>query len=176
MLCTKCGKKEATVYYKQNINGKITEYNVCPDCAAELRKQYKETTGHGFDSVFGGDDLNLIGSLLGLPTAARLAPAKTCPLCGATYRDFASGGKAGCAKCYDVFRSELSRTIIGIHGRREHTGRTPKGFIAQMSLEKKIGTLRDKLKTAIEDQAFEEAAKLRDEIRTLESESESENR
>ena len=31
MLCTKCGKKEATVYYKQNINGKITEYNLCND-------------------------------------------------------------------------------------------------------------------------------------------------
>ena len=40
MLCTKCGKKEATVYYKQNITGKITDYNLCSECAAEIRKQY----------------------------------------------------------------------------------------------------------------------------------------
>ena len=34
MMCTKCGKKEASVYYKQNINGNVTEMNLCEDCAA----------------------------------------------------------------------------------------------------------------------------------------------
>ena len=38
MLCQKCKKNEATVYYKENINGHVTEYNLCPECAAELEK------------------------------------------------------------------------------------------------------------------------------------------
>lgn len=36
MLCTKCGKNEATVYFSQNINGNKTEYNLCPQCAREM--------------------------------------------------------------------------------------------------------------------------------------------
>lgn len=36
MLCTKCGKNEATVYFSQNVNGNKTEYNLCPLCAKEM--------------------------------------------------------------------------------------------------------------------------------------------
>ena len=173
MLCTKCGKKEATVYYKQNINGKITEYNLCNDCAAEIRKQYNNTVGENLGSFFndGFGEMNLLGSLFGIRPTERLAPAKTCPFCGATYRDFAESGKAGCAKCYDVFRSALSDTIVGIHGHREHTGRVPKKLLPHMSREKKIEKLKDKLSIAVGKQEFEEAAKLRDEIKKLEDES-----
>ena len=164
MLCQKCKKNEATVYYKQNINGKVTEYNLCPDCAAEMRKNYDKET----QPLFG--DMNLLGSLFGLRPAERLAPAKTCPLCGATFRDIAKSGKAGCAECYKTFRSELADTVIGLHGRREHIGRTPKKLIGHMSREKKIEKLKDQLSIAVGKQEFETAAKLRDEINALENE------
>ncbi len=36
MLCTKCGKNEANVYFSQTINGKKTEYNLCSECAKEM--------------------------------------------------------------------------------------------------------------------------------------------
>ena len=36
MLCTKCGKNEATIYFSQNINGNKTEYNLCSECAKEM--------------------------------------------------------------------------------------------------------------------------------------------
>ena len=35
MLCENCKKKEATVFYEENINGKKKSYKLCPDCAAE---------------------------------------------------------------------------------------------------------------------------------------------
>lgn len=36
MLCNKCGKNEATVYFSQSVNGNKTEYNLCPACAREM--------------------------------------------------------------------------------------------------------------------------------------------
>ena len=36
MKCERCGKNEATFYYKSNINGRVTEKHLCQDCAAEL--------------------------------------------------------------------------------------------------------------------------------------------
>ena len=36
MRCDRCGKNEATFYYKSNINGKVTQIHLCPQCAEEL--------------------------------------------------------------------------------------------------------------------------------------------
>lgn len=52
-----------------------------------------------------------------------------------------------------------------------HTGRVPKKLLPHMSREKKIEKLKDKLSIAVGKQEFEEAAKLRDEIKKLEDES-----
>ena len=85
-MCTKCGKKEASVYYKQNINGKVTEMNLCEDCAAELRKKTDAEFG-SFWKGFG--EMNLLAPFFGLRPSSRLGSGRTCPVCGATYRDFA---------------------------------------------------------------------------------------
>lgn len=36
MKCQHCNKNEATAYFKQNINGNVTEMHLCEDCAKEL--------------------------------------------------------------------------------------------------------------------------------------------
>ena len=36
MRCDRCGKNEATFYYKSNINGKVEEKHLCSDCAEKL--------------------------------------------------------------------------------------------------------------------------------------------
>ena len=36
MKCERCGKNEATFYYKSSINGKVTELHLCPECAEAL--------------------------------------------------------------------------------------------------------------------------------------------
>ncbi len=167
MMCTKCGKKEASVYYKQIINGKVTEMNLCEDCAAELRKKTDAEFG-SFWKGFG--EMNLLAPFFGLRPSSRLGSGRTCPVCGATYRDFAESGKAGCSKCYEVFSDELGDTIEGIHGKREHIGKIPKHLGSRISREKKIEKLKEKLSIAVGKQEFEEAAKLRDEIQSLEKE------
>jgi len=61
MLCTKCGKNEATVYFSQSINGNKTEYNLCPECAKamninsyfEKHRQYIQNNFFAPISAFG---------------------------------------------------------------------------------------------------------------------------
>ena len=36
MKCQNCGKNEATFYYKSNINGRVMESHLCPQCARQL--------------------------------------------------------------------------------------------------------------------------------------------
>ena len=36
MLCTKCGKNEATVYFSKTINGNKTEQHLCVECSKEI--------------------------------------------------------------------------------------------------------------------------------------------
>ncbi len=36
MKCDRCGKNEATFYYKSNINGRVTETHLCSDCARAM--------------------------------------------------------------------------------------------------------------------------------------------
>ena len=56
MLCQSCGKKTATTHIKTIVNGKLTEYHLCPDCAKQ--KGY----GNIFSS-WGMDFGNLLGDL-----------------------------------------------------------------------------------------------------------------
>jgi len=37
MICDKCKKNTAQVYYTENINGKETKYALCHECAAEMK-------------------------------------------------------------------------------------------------------------------------------------------
>lgn len=165
MLCQHCQKNEATTHIKTNINGEYAEYRLCSECAREL--------GYGgmfpdFTADFGG----MLGSFLSAALPAR-SGATRCPECGSTMNDIKKSGKVGCANCYELFFSELMPTIRSIHGNTEHIGKRPVIEYTENREDtppadektKKIADLRAELKKAIEDEDFERAAQLRDEIK-----------
>ena len=39
MLCETCKKRTATVFYNENMNGKVRSYSLCGECAAKLREK-----------------------------------------------------------------------------------------------------------------------------------------
>ncbi|NLE12540.1 MAG: hypothetical protein GX628_02560 [Clostridiales bacterium] len=190
MLCQKCGINTANVFYKQNNNGKVTELALCSECAASAGASRTAATQSGgfFGDPFG---IDLFSSLLGTPVQVRGASTeKVCPLCGSSYRELVSGGKVGCAKCYEVFKEELAPTVAKIHGRSRHVGRIPSGYVndyvndnekilgspvktEEQILKERITALNNEQKKAVEVQNYERAAELRDEIRRLEGGKES---
>lgn len=53
MKCGKCGKNEATYYYKESINGVSRELRLCEDCAREEGLENRFRSGFPFDRSFG---------------------------------------------------------------------------------------------------------------------------
>lgn len=93
---------------------------------------------------------------------------KKCPLCGAAAYDIQKTGKAGCAKCYEVFADILDPYIKKIHGGATHQGRIPGGGTPEQKQEREAARLRQELKSAVEAEEYLKAAELRDKIRELE--------
>ena len=146
MLCERCGKNPATVMYTQIINGQKSSVSICSQCAAQ-------------ESVFDN-----FGSLLSFaPQSSRGAE---CPVCKTTLDEFMRSGRAGCGTCYSLFRGQAKAMLRKIHGTARHTG---KASSAQQAHDR-ADELRRRMNEAVEEEKFEEAAALRDELRALEKE------
>ena len=175
MLCEKCGKREANVYMKNVINGETTERHLCSECANEegiLKTAVNPFYGTSsffddFNQAFQGFFPGLTAPAAG--TRGSLAAGTTCPVCGASAQDIARTGRAGCADCYSVFDYVLDPAIKRIHGDVSHTGSIPGSAGAELSKKRRLSELKHELKAAIKKEAFEDAARLRDEIRSLEN-------
>ena len=153
MLCSKCHKNEASVYFKQNINGEVREYALCSQCAAEAE--------------LGFTPLNLFGSMFA--EARPKTEHKRCTLCSSTFEEIKRKGKVGCAECYSVFADELGPMIESIHRGAKHNGRAPEGYSEKRKAENELEKLKNELKNAIEREEYERAAELRDLIKEKEA-------
>jgi len=170
MLCEKCKERNASVYIKTIVNNQQTQLHLCPQCAAELG--YTGTSNnpfsafsHEFDTAF---ESFPFGNLFASPEKKIFDKPQSCPLCGSTINDIRRTGRAGCANCYTMFDYALDPIIRKIHGLAAHTGNIPKSAGAVLSSKRHLDDLKAQLKTAIANEDYESAARLRDEIRSME--------
>ena len=175
MLCNKCKKREATTHVKSVVNGEYEEYMLCSKCAKEL--------GYGnMLSDFSSDFSSILGSFFSNALPERSVTTR-CPVCKSTFHDIQTSSKVGCAKCYEVFYSDLMPSIRRIHSNTTHSGKRPQhikkleyttseeGFVGEglgARPKDEIETLKAKLEEAIKEQNFELAAELRDKIKEME--------
>lgn len=92
-----------------------------------------------------------------------------CPDCGLKFVDFRNSGRLGCARDYEIFREELTPLLENIHGEPRHCGKSPRRLPQAKQTESELTKLRTELKQAVAREDYEAAARLRDQIRTLES-------
>lgn len=159
MLCQNCQKNTATTFLKQTINGKTTTVHLCGECAVQM----------GLSAL--NNDFSLGGffsHFFDAPNASAAASAQVCPNCGTTLGQITSSGFFGCSDCIENFYDQVAPMITRIHGNAEHTGKIPKSAGPKIRLKNQIGELKGKLDTAVAAQEYEQAAKLRDEIKNLE--------
>lgn len=166
MLCERCQKNQASVHMAQFINGYKVEQHLCEQCAREagLKSQIS------FEDIF-QSFLNLTGETSQAEKEeSHEKNIQSCPDCGATYDDIRKIGKLGCPSCFPVFQNQLDSMLKSIHGSSQHKGKFPvkNGMVFQ--IRKKREELKKQLAEAIAKEEFEDAARLRDEIRLLEKE------
>lgn len=170
MKCQHCNKNEATTYFKQNINGQITEMHLCEDCARELGVMDSFRPQNFFADTFLG---NLLGA--GIPAMNIISGVDRCESCGSTFNDIINSGLVGCADCYNKFSQRLEPSIFKLHGNASHVGKNitytevpdQKEPKAQEKPKSELEKLKDDLKLAIKEQRFEDAAVLRDKIKDM---------
>lgn len=179
MLCDNCGKKEANVHYLRNINGVKKEMNLCEECSKKLG-----ITDIGFNmpidfSSFFGEFLEDFVNSDFMPLIEEKKELR-CDGCNSTFEDIAREGKFQCPKCYETFEEEIDSIIKRIQGSNRHVGRLGKGTSKSLNVQNveqtntnkeknELEELKQKLKQAIKEEKYEEAAKIRDEIKKLDS-------
>ena len=173
MKCERCQKNEASIHIAQVINGTRTEHHLCEACAAQSGYDFnfKDMVNPFLSSgVFGGSIFNTTG---GIPAFGGTAPRDVvCPECGTTFEEFRKSGLLGCSRCYEAFRERLDPVLRRVQGGTRHIGRTvcrTEENQEQLMLKNKLAVLRKELAASVEREAYEEAARIRDEIRGLES-------
>ena len=93
---------------------------------------------------------------------------RECDICGIKFVDFRNTGRLGCPHDYDEFREELLPLLENIHGETRHVGKSPRRLPQTKETQSQLIQLRKQLLQAVNKEAYEEAARLRDQIRRLE--------
>ena len=145
MKCQNCGKNEATFYYKSNINGRVMESHLCPEGARQLGL-VQDMRRPMMSSFWDDDDFftrpfRMLEPLLG-GFGSRLLTEFPEPV------DVTQQARRA---------AEEPREDNLVQGDERE----------KLSRQRQRNALETQLRHAVETENFEEAAKLRDQLRSL---------
>lgn len=175
MNCDLCQTEKATIFFSQMVEGKLQKVNLCKGCADD--KGVTDPTGFALADMLEG---------MGQETAMDHPMSKddlVCPSCGFSQSDFKKTGRFGCADCYHVFDEGLDGLLEAMHKHTHHVGKIPASFPDLPGLLEeeastpppeptrldKLSELKQALSKSVEDEDYEEAARLRDAISQMET-------
>jgi|SRR3989338_5925332 len=164
MICNLCGTQDASIHLTEIVNDQMIEIHLCEACAQEKGTDFKT-------------HFNLTDLLAGLADAGKTSKspekrfAGKCPQCGITYEEFGKSGRLGCAQCYDAFAKMLLPLIKRVQRSTAHVGKRPSRVSAETGGGRPLQLLQERLAKSVQMEEFEEAARLRDEIRRAEEKS-----
>jgi len=175
MLCSLCQKNPATVHLTEIVDDQMSELHLCDDCARKKSVQMEQQ--FGLSDLLGG----LVEYGKQLSGGTEKAPGVLqCGACGLTYEDFRKIGRLGCSACYTAFSKQLGTLLKRIHGASHHIGKAlpqavpgpgpgPRALARPRATKAiDIDELKARMQEAIRQEAFEEAAHLRDMIKEIE--------
>lgn len=164
--CCRC-TNQATLHITELKGGKSFSLHLCEACA----KEYLDTVkiGGGLPEDF--DKPLSIGPIGTISSDAPIeSSSNACPHCGISYKEFRSQGRLGCPHDYEHFHDELIPLLESIHhGETQHVGKFPPKVSEDSRKQHELIRLKNELKNAVEQEAYERAAELRDEIEAIES-------
>ena len=170
MQCEICQEGPASVYvtdltYDAEVPagqlGKLHTRSICSNCAAELNLPHAQTPGQNKAVLF--------KLLQKTARRSKKAAGPACASCGMSLQEFRAQGRLGCAACYKIFRAHLEPLLLRMHQATQHTGRGPGVAPAELDLRERIAELQERMNVAIHEEAYEDAARLRDELEKLEA-------
>lgn len=161
MLCDQCKERDVAVLLTTIEENTVRQLHLCEKCAAERGVE----TPSAMPKHPLGDFLQAVQQ----QTVILQEDAVRCAFCSTSLREFRASGRLGCAHCYGAFERSLRELLRRVHGSSRHEG-TPYEPPSPAALQKRTSLLelRDRLRRAVENEQFELAASLRDQIKVLE--------
>lgn len=160
MKCQNCSN-QATVHLTDIINKKKREVHLCESCARKQNLIPNQQPEMSIPALL---------QYLVAQSAAHLLThdpdQSACPHCGMKYTQFRAKGRLGCPKDYEVFSSALEPLLDRIHRRIRHVGKVPASIRRRSVLVQKE-ELQSRLHKAVAEERYEDAARLRDQLRSL---------
>jgi protein arginine kinase activator len=162
MKCCVCHEREAKVHLTTIVGDKMQKLDLCEECSKN--KGVSDSTGFALADL-----------LLGLGASQQMEQAAAateggelkCPHCGFTQADFKKAGRFGCPDCYRTFSEALGGLLKTMHKGTRHVGKVPEALRQTQDLKERMKGLQKRLAKAIQDEDFELAAQLRDEIKQV---------
>ena len=159
MKCQKC-IKAASLHITEMLEPVgFEELHLCEDCA---KKFFNSQDKKSLSKVTATDEDPESDDAAGMSQ-------RICEICGIKFVEFRNSGRLGCPHDYNSFRVELLPLLESIHGKTRHAGKTPRRLPAFQDTQHELGKLRKHLQRAVSEEAYEEAAHLRDRIKQLEN-------
>jgi len=163
--CDECDRP-ATHHSVEIVKGQKIEKHLCDQHAAEQ--------GMTVSAVHAPIN-ELLTNFVKLHSGAaekKSADDLTCEDCGLSFKEFREASVLGCPGCYAAFEQPLGQMIERAHeGATHHLGKVPQHAGRDEHRSAQMLRLRKRLDQAVSSEDYELAAKLRDELRTLEEES-----
>lgn len=164
--CGEC-KRPIAVCYTQIIGDKMTRTVMCAECPHLEKRLYGTIKKE--PSLENAEETSLV-----------------CGSCGTTLEEIRTGHELGCPSCYDVFSDVLIEELkrsgkISKHLTTNkktmplHVGRAP-GEVSEISPTLKLIALNEALDETLIREDYEQAALLRDQIKTLKEKSKQDDR
>jgi len=157
MKCGRCSKP-AVLHITELRQGDVQALHLCESCA----KEYLNHSQSSKSDASAGSDADGNASVL------EELDHKVCPNCGIAFKEFRAQGRLGCPHDYVVFADELMSLLENIHGETNHVGKVPKRSPQASQLQFQLIKLRNELRSSVEEERYEDAARIRDSIRQLE--------
>lgn len=187
MHCQICQKNRATVHVTEVATEPVPA-KAQPGCVRSRAAEERHVCALCAHSLFGlvvaVAQPKVKVNIMKLLQAAKEKSSLVCPDCGMSLAEFRSKGRLGCPKDYELFWPHLVPLLERVHNATAHVNQPgtpsdaeqdPDGEAAADPAEDErrahLTDLRAKLETAIREEAYESAAKLRDAIEELEKSS-----
>lgn len=167
LTCQLCHQRPASTHVTElGPDGARQELHLCPECIRE----------HRLDLAAGPPPLAALAGAAA-PKAAESAPESepaVCPHCGLAFEEYAGNNLFGCPGCYAAFDRQVAELVQRYHGALRHVGRAPEagGVPPPPPRPRRRAPRRDpraelerRLAEAVAAERYEEAARLRDELR-----------
>ena len=152
--CQLCSQP-ATVHLTQIINNHVHTVHLCEACSQT--KGVTDPKGFSLSAPLGGAAF----------PGDKEGSGPACPTCGQRFNQFKEQGRLGCPDCYEAFTASLTPLLADMHHSLQHAGKVPVRQFGRLALSKRSGALQRELEAAITEERYEDAARLRDELRTI---------